>query len=115
MRRRMLLVVGAMAVIGCAALVVLLTLPPRPGITQANYDRIELGMTWVEVEQRFGEKGRLTEWTRDGEEIRQARLMWEAEDGSCCAVISIEDDRVIAKSWWATESFLNKIRRWLRL
>jgi hypothetical protein len=36
---------------------VLAMLPPRPGVTKANFDRIEKGMTLAEVEEIFGEKG----------------------------------------------------------
>jgi hypothetical protein len=44
---------GALVLLTCAASVVIL-LPPRPGISRANYNLIREGMTRAEVETVFG-------------------------------------------------------------
>jgi hypothetical protein len=53
-RRRLLLGVGLLAIVGAAALATVFLLPhPGSGITQANYERIREGMTAEEVRQVF--------------------------------------------------------------
>ena len=53
-KKRLLLIVGGMAAFVGLTLGVLALLPPKPGVTKENYDRIEVGMTRGEVEQIFG-------------------------------------------------------------
>jgi len=45
MRRRLILATVAVAAIACIVLGTLAMLPPRHGVTKANFDRIEEGMT----------------------------------------------------------------------
>ena len=49
-RRRLLVVLGALALLGVACGLVVWLMPPKPGITPANYERIEKGMTRRELE-----------------------------------------------------------------
>jgi hypothetical protein len=49
-RRRLLLGAGALALLALAAALVVWLMPPRPGITLANCQRIPNGMTVAEVE-----------------------------------------------------------------
>jgi hypothetical protein len=79
-------------------------MPPRPGVTKANFDRIRVGMTLAEVEAILGQSD-LGEWGR----------LWLASDGSY-ALIEFWDDGVISKRWFdSNETILDKIRRWLHL
>jgi hypothetical protein len=66
-------------------------LPPRPGVTKANFDRIEKGMTKAEVEKIFGRQG-------DEDLLPIGSLEWLAEDRSL-AIIAFKNDRVDEKRW----------------
>jgi hypothetical protein len=92
---------------------VLALLPPHPGVTKANYDRIQKGMTKAEVEEIFGEKGELN--FLDEETLTFRMLYWKERDRSC-AVIEFTGDCVVDKGWGdSDETILEKIRRWLHL
>jgi hypothetical protein len=55
-KRRLLLVgVGALALLGLAAFWLIADALPRPGITERNYRRIQMGMTLEEVQGILGE------------------------------------------------------------
>jgi hypothetical protein len=99
---------------------VLAMLPPdtRPGVTKANFDRIEKGMTLAEVEEIFGREGMMLSRTVGNGGKRTERFLWRAEDWSnsfSSAVVVFEDDHVVDADNWNTETFPNKIRRWLQL
>jgi hypothetical protein len=94
---------------------VLVMLPPHPGVTKANFDRIEKGMTAREVEMNFDRiHDRMTtldEFLGRARDIRH----WKAHDGSS-AFVEFQDDCVYSKKWInSNESYLDKIRRWLHL
>lgn len=90
---------------------VLALLPPRPGVTKANFDRIEMGMKKAEVERFFAKSGKRlpvlwgTKWTGD-----------EGE-----AIIRFDyDEKVIDKIWsdgvdQPSALTLAKIMQWLHL
>ena len=106
MRKRLLLSAGTMAAIVGVTLLVLAMLPPSAGVTNANFDRIEDGMSKAEVVSLLGENG-----------ITFGRATsWYADDGSSVVVVGFEDDCVIFKECLPShETILDKIRRWLRL
>jgi hypothetical protein len=54
LRQRSILAVGTLSSVAGGGIVVLALLLGRPGITRANFDRIEMGMTQVEVETLLG-------------------------------------------------------------
>jgi hypothetical protein len=56
------LVVGLVASIACAVLFGRAMLP-RPGVTKANFEKIEIGMTRTEVDAILGKKGEPSEVT----------------------------------------------------
>lgn len=56
MRRRYLAVAGILAILLGAGFGVGMMLPPSPGITKANFDRIEKGMMISDVEIILGRK-----------------------------------------------------------
>ncbi len=109
MTKKRLLLIASLPLVIVVTLGVLAMLPPRPGVTKANFDRIEKGMTRAEVEQIFDGKGEM------------ARLHaivegnWGADDGSF-AIIEFLEGCVVRKSWHdSDETILDKIRRWLHL
>ena len=107
MRKRVILAAGTVAGFVGVALVVLAMLPPQPGVTKANFDRIEVGMTRVEVDDLFGGKEPL-------ERIDQG-WVWAADDGSE-AYVGFAGGGVAAKNWLdSNEPITKKIRRWLHL
>jgi hypothetical protein len=136
MTKKRLLLIAAVPLVIAVILGVLAMLPPSPGVTKANFDRIEKGMTVAEVEGIFGgegEEGEVTrddkaliaeilgqEFERDGKspkvrgDLRVCRT-WGANDGSG-AQIEFVDDCVVDKHWFDShETVLDKIRRWLHL
>ena len=108
MRKRLFLSASIMAGFVCAVLVVLAMLPPKPGVTKANFDLIENGMTEEEVELAFGESGRdiaFNGWKS-----------WRSPNESWTNIAFI-DGRVVNKEWVDRdrETAFDKLRRWLRL
>jgi hypothetical protein len=86
---------------------VLAMLPPSPGVTKTNFDRIEKGMTRAEVEEIFGEKGAMAGMHE------HTFVFWLANDGSSASVDFV-NDCVAAKRWEdSDETILDKIRPWL--
>jgi hypothetical protein len=55
MRKRLILVTLAAAVIACVGLITLAMMPPRHGVTKADLNRLHKGMTPEEVEAILGE------------------------------------------------------------
>jgi hypothetical protein len=105
--RKRLLLIAAMPLAIAVTVGVLAMLPPRPGVTKANFDRIEKGMTRVEVEAIFR---RVFQDMVEGD-----KAFLQADDGSE-TWIRFQGDCVDEKGWhdWH-ETFLDKIRRWLHL
>ena len=109
MRKRVILAAGTMAGLVGSALLVLAMLP-RPGVTKANFDRIEDGMTRAEVQGFFRDQ---PHQVRSGGDL--CACTWQGDDGSIALVV-FRDDRAVEMRWGeSTETILDKIRRWLRL
>jgi hypothetical protein len=120
MKKRLLLIASVPITIA-VILGVLALLPPSPGVTKANFDRIEKEMTRAQVEAVFGGQGTkdLPFYPRFGKGLQghwgTAVVYWETHDGSF-AIVEFVDDCVTDKEWQdSDESFLAKIRRWLHL
>jgi hypothetical protein len=111
---------------------VLAMLPPGPGVTKANFDRIEKGMTLAEVEQIFGEKGEpsllntvkdkklvfLQVFGEKGEAPAGTWMEWDADDGSGATILFEDgaDGHIIRMRWYNShEHLVQKIGRWLHL
>ena len=108
-KKRLLLIASLPLVTAAMILGVLAMLPPRPGVTKANFDRIEKGMTKAKVVEVFGRKGFIS--PRSGLD----HGIWRADDGSE-ALIYFSHDAVTEKRWSGSkETNLDKIRRWLHL
>jgi hypothetical protein len=120
-KKRLILVVALPFAAIAMTVAVLAILPPRPGVTKANFDRIQEGMTRAEVEEIFG--GPSSEdvviSTKDGKMIitfDQPRVKgWGADDG--LAVIEFDEKgKTKEKSWSGLPlSLFDRIRRWLHL
>jgi hypothetical protein len=96
---------------------VLAILPPRSGVTMANFDRIREGMTEEEVRGILGEKGfEVTRFSAINGNLKK-KIRWLVNDWTC-ADIQFADGLVVEKSWAGNDessAVLDKIRRWLRL
>jgi hypothetical protein len=110
MKKRLLLIAVLSLAVAVTVLVMLpAMLPPRPGITKANFDRIQDGMTLAEVEAIFG-----------GKKVFYGPFsgpfdVWVADDGSLARIYF--SDECVENVYWddSEESTLDKIRRWLHL
>lgn len=108
--KRAFICAGVLAACVVLVLALLATLPFRAGVTKANYDRIEEGMTLAEVQTIFGNEGVIFYGYPTRTEFAYC---WENEDHSC-AILFFDDNReVVEKAKWsdATESIGDKIRR----
>jgi hypothetical protein len=115
-QRLVVRVAVVVALLACAVGLVVGSLPPRPGVTQANFDRIAIGMSRADVEKLFGgprpEKstGYMTSSNRVGEG-------WHTAGGDTVIIVfdPWQHDRVMEKEWRPSqESLLDRLRRWLR-
>jgi hypothetical protein len=111
-----LLLIASLPLIIAVTLGVLALLPPSPGVTKANFERIQKGMTLAEVEEILGRKAyQSVRYVVDGEVKQETERIWAADDGSGAGVDFV-DDCVTDKEWaYSHEPILHKIRRWLHL
>jgi hypothetical protein len=100
---------------GIAALVLgmLALLPGRPGVSKANFDRIEDGMTLAEVQAIMGRLPDIVFDMPDDEIAGRTLFVWNHADSSH-ASIRFNGDKVTSKTFTpSTETFTDKLRRWL--
>ena len=117
MTKKPLLLIASLPLTIAVTLGVLAMLPPRPGVTKANFDRIEKGMTLAEVEAILGKNHsayfvsmKLTIRPRFGTRI------WSNPDESRAQIFFPSEDSVYTKRWTdSSETTVEKICRWLRL
>ena len=120
-KKRLLLIGGFLAACVCLPLGIAALLPPTPGVTKANFDRVQEGMTMPEVRAILGEDSipRLS----IGDDARTFNDRWIADDGSearilfDCVVGQEEEGYVVSSMVWheSSETPFQKICRWLRL
>ena len=112
MKKRYFAVAGLLTACFCVILAVLTVLPLHPGVTKANFDRIEIGMTLPEVEAILGtDRGSrpiLTDIMLPiGHEVEE----WGGDEGFA-NIIFDEGKRMVRKDWdSAPLPFLDRIRR----
>ena len=112
-KKRLILIAAMLLAVFAVTLSILVLLPPSPGVTKANFDRIEKGMTVAEVEEIFGRGANIV--TRDVVEKNDRFRAWSEADGSR-ADIYFMDSFVTDKHWWeSNETLFDKIRRWTHL
>ena len=112
MKRRYLIVAVSFAAIACLAVGVLAVLPPRPGVTKANFDRIEIGMTLEEVERIFGRPSDMLAGASKDDPTVFRNWLVSLDSG---AAVDFRAERVYAKQWQDRSTIFEKIRRWLHL
>jgi hypothetical protein len=79
-------------------LVVLALLPPRPGVTKQNFDRIEVGMARAEVEAIFGGPANASWPPTWGNKPLENE--WEDHVRGDAAIVNFdENDRVASTAW----------------
>ena len=106
-KRRRLLIGGMLTVCVVVALIGLAALPPRPGVTEANVQRVEIGMSEAEVEAIFGQP---FAGTLLGDKV------WDREDDNALVLVTFENGFATQKRWLPPrESLLDKICRCLHL
>ena len=109
--------------------------PERPGVTPANIERIEKGMTLAEVEKILGGPGKRYDsdplfghvfydaWGNEGwqsgphliDASRTVFVWGHPSEETWVAVYFDDANSVIGKLWRARETFLEMLRRLLRL
>jgi hypothetical protein len=112
MKRRYYAIAGLFPACFCVILALFAILPPRPGVTKANFDRIEVGMTLPEVEAILGTDRGSRPIVTDimlpiGHEIEE----WGGDEGFANIVFD-EHKRMVSKDWVSAPlSFLDRIRQ----
>jgi hypothetical protein len=87
---------------------VLAMLPPRLGVTKANFDRIKVGMNKSEIERVFDgqeDAGNINMWH-----------IWHGPEGS--AIITFSDQDIVLSKIWAyapPENWFQRTCCWLHL
>lgn len=107
MKKRHLITAGVMA--ACVGLVlgVLAMLPPSPGVTKANFDRIEIGMTMTEVEAILG--------SHCVGPVVNHNIYWWRDDkgfGSGDAIVHFDGGDLVTELEWEPLSLELRIGRW---
>jgi hypothetical protein len=106
----MLAVLACLGVLALGGLWVLHS-DTRPGVTKANFDRIEKRMTLAEVRELFGREGVVFHGY-----VNQSAYLWENADRSFAIVLFDDAGKVTEAAAWkdSTERIGDKIRRWIR-
>ena len=114
-RKRLFVIAGILVSAACIVLVAIAMLPPRPGVTKANFDSIEIGMTKEDVTGILGENV-TGPWKIMA--VNHTYFSWWGTEGKRPAQANIffDDDRVIDKWWFpSNETIAEKFQRWLHL
>jgi hypothetical protein len=114
-KKRCLTFTGVSAACVCLALGVPAMLPPRPGVTKANFDRLPDGATLAEVTEVFG---RVPDQDSPGL-IDEKTCFWRMKDDAGDdggAVIIFKGEVVSRKTWFgSTETVSARIARWFHV
>jgi hypothetical protein len=117
MKKCRLLLIASLPLAVAIIVGVLALLPPRPGVTTANFDRIRKGMTEDEVRGILGEKGFELRRSSANNENCKKKMRWLVNDW-ICADIQFVGGLVVEKSWAGNDenpTILDEIRRWIHL
>jgi hypothetical protein len=104
-------------------LAMMLTPDHRPGVTKANFDKLQEGMSIEQVETWLGaDSRRLFGFGRSGLGASTFNQTWIADDGARAAITfslqyGVDEDWKVASMTWtdSTETTWQRIRRWLRI
>jgi hypothetical protein len=112
MTKRRLVLIASFPLAVVVIVGVLAVAPARPGVTKANFDRIELGMTLEEVERIFGRPSDiLAGSSKDDPTVFRGWLV-SLDSG---AAVDFRAECVYAKQWQDRSTIVDRIRRWLHL
>jgi hypothetical protein len=121
-KRRYLISAAVLAACVCIVIGVLAMLPPQTGVTKANFDRIEKGMTEKTVEEMFGGECQ-TFWRYETRVFfghpatKQDILTWIGEDRSRATIV-FDQDRLTKKTWTQGDEsafeYFKRLIRWPR-
>jgi hypothetical protein len=101
---------ATLAICGGVAVAIRALLPSGHGVTEANCDRIEHGMTEADLDSHFGKPAH--HWIGLGTIVEKR---WICEDGAF-AEVTFANGAVIRAQWYeSTETITDKLRRWLSL
>jgi hypothetical protein len=127
-KKRWIVLAGLLAACVCLTLAVLALLPPRPGVTPANIERIENGMTRTEVETILGGPGRgLSRWRPflkinkrvtvcASDHPHDETVVWHDPPNRTYVIVYFDGDiRVTGKTAGQPATFLQKLRHLLHL
>jgi hypothetical protein len=115
-RRRLLLMLAGFPCLGALAWGIMAMLPPQPGVTKANFNRIKEGMTLAEVEAIFSFAN--AKVTNDPDPVSSTLWgdTWFSDDRDIAVVVWFNNATVVGKEWHGpSETFLDRLRRWLHL
>jgi hypothetical protein len=115
MTMKRLAIIAVLPLTVAVILGVLAMLPPRPGVTKANFDRIEIGMTQEDVEAILGSSEL---HHRGGLLSGRTAIRWNSWVGADGATVDITFlNYAVERSTWteSKETLTDKIRRWLNL
>jgi hypothetical protein len=118
------IVFGTMIVLVPLALVIVALAPAQTGVTEANFGRIEDGMTIREVERIFGrepERDELFHVEMHGPDAMEGmgrRAFWTSDNGDEVAIVFF-NDQVCRKGFLRSpnrrSSFVEYLRQWVGL
>ena len=121
-KKRLFLIGGFLAACVCLPLGIIAVMPPGPGVTKANFDRIQEGMTKPEVQAILGEGsmpsffhgdmhgGFMTSQTYTGADGSEASIWFAGKEGH------EEEGCVFDKTWReSTETPFQRICHWLHI
>jgi hypothetical protein len=121
-KKRWIVLAGMLAACVCLTLAVLAMLPPRPGVTRANFERIQDGMTRAEVEKMLGGQGPdspllgpLDMNMKTSGPVTE--LLWVHPDRTTFVAVDFDGDNRVVRKYWeeSPPTFLEKLKRLLRL
>ena len=92
--KRWIAVTAPLAACVLMTFAVLAVILSRPAVTKANFDRIEIGMSYEEVVKIFGTPG--VEWTGHGTFTFDKK--WTSDDGSYAGIAFLHN-AVCEKTW----------------
>lgn len=120
MKKKRLLLLASLPLAIAFTLGVLAMLPPNPGVTKNNFDRIQEGMTRAEVEAILGKPVlRFDNAFSTGTAIFRSNH-WRGDDGAEASISflseNLMEDKVTQKTWTPSkETVFDKLCRWLHL
>jgi hypothetical protein len=116
-KKRWLLATTILASVLGLVVLVLAQLTPQPGVTQANFRRLAVGMTEAEVNEILGEP-RIPQIKQTGLAMGHKRVAWAGEFSLVISVFD-ERDRLVEKTCLEDPPpFVFRLRKrfpWLRI